>query len=77
MINKLQQLLKGKTKLNLHQNISNYDDEMNYKGQSGYSQFEEDPFAKNAPGIRKIMHEVLLLIEFLQTKPQIESMNIN
>ena len=40
-------------------------------------QFEEDPFAKNAQGIAKIHHEVLLLVEFLQTKPHVKSMSIN
>ena len=32
-----------------------------------------DPFSKNA----KIYHEVLLLMEFLQTKPDVKNMNIN
>ena len=35
---------------------------------------DEDPFAKNAQGIRKIYHEVLLLMKFLQTKPQVKKM---
>ena len=61
MIDKLQQL-KGKTKLKFFKNISNYYDNMNIK-------FDEDPFAKNAPGISKIYHEVLKLMKFLQTKP--------
>ena len=39
--------------------------------------FDEDPFAKNAQGISKIYHEVLKLMKFLQTKPQIENMNNN
>ena len=34
----------------------------------------EDPFAKNAQGISKIYHEVLLLMKFLQTKPQVKNM---
>ena len=46
---------------------------MNYKN----FQFAEDPFAKNAQGISKIHHEILLLMKFLQTKPQVESMNNN
>ena len=37
----------------------------------------EDPFSRNAQGISKIYHEVILLMNFLQTKPQIKSMNIN
>ena len=39
--------------------------------------FEEDPFAKNAEGIAKIYHEVLMLMKFLQTKSQVKNMNIN
>ena len=37
---------------------------------------DEDPFAKNAQGISKICHEVLLLLKSLQPKPQVNSMNI-
>ena len=37
--------------------------------------FDEDTFAKNAQGISKIYHEVLSLMEFLQTKPQVKNMN--
>ena len=40
-------------------------------------QTQEDPFSKNAQGISKIYHEVLLLMKFLQTKPQVKNMNIN
>ena len=36
-----------------------------------------DPFSKNAKGVGKIYHEVLLLMEFLQTKPDIKNMIIN
>ena len=39
--------------------------------------FDEDPFAKNAQCISKIYHEVLLLMKFLQTKPEVKDMNIN
>ena len=39
--------------------------------------FDEDPFAKNAQGISKIYHEVLKLMKFLQTKPQVKNMNID
>ena len=38
---------------------------------------DQDPFPKNAQGISKIYHEVLLLMKFLQTKPQVKNMNIN
>ena len=37
----------------------------------------EDPFAKKAQDISKIYHEVLLLVKFLQTKPEVMSMNID
>ena len=37
---------------------------------------QEDLFAKNARGITKIYHEVLLLMKFLQTKSQVKIMNI-
>ena len=40
-------------------------------------QTQEDPFSKNAQGISKIYHEVLLLMKLLQTKPQVKNMNIN
>ena len=38
---------------------------------------EEDPFARISQGISKIYHEVLLLMKFLQTKPQFKNMNNN
>ena len=72
MINKLQ-LLKGKTKLKFYKNISNYCDEMKHRN----SQTQEDHFSKNAEGISKTYHEMLLLMNFLQTKPQVKIMNIN
>ena len=72
MINKLQ-LLKGKTKINFHKNITNYYDEMKHKN----FETQEDTFSKNAQGVSKIYHEVLLLMKFLQTKPQVRNMNIN
>ena len=73
MINKLQSL-KGKTKLKFYKNISNYYIEMKNKN---FQTHHEDPFSKNAQGISKIYHEVLLLMEFLQNKPQVKNMNIN
>ena len=36
---------------------------------------DADNFANNAPGISKIYHEVLLLMKFLQTNPQVKNMN--
>ena len=73
MINKLQQL-KGRSKLKFYKNISNYYIEMKNKN---FQTNNQDPFSKNAQGISKIYHEVLLLMKFLQTKPQIKNMNIN
>ena len=73
MINKLQEL-KGKTKLKFYKNISNYYTEMKNKN---FQTHHEDPFSRNAQGISKIYHEVLLLMKFLQTKPQVKNMNIN
>ena len=50
---------------------------MNIRRQSGIFQIEEDLFSKNVQAIGKINHEVLLLMKFSQTKPQIENMNEN
>ena len=36
-----------------------------------------DPFSKNAKSVAKIYHEVLLLMEFLQTKPEVKNTNNN
>ena len=73
MINKLQSL-KGKTKLKLYKNISNYYIEMKNRN---FQTQDQDPFSRNAQGISKIYHEVLLLMKFLMTKPQVKNMNIN
>ena len=72
MINKLQEL-KGKSKFKFYKNISKYYTEMKNKN----FQTQQDPFAKNALGISKTYHEVLLLMKFSQTKPQVKKMNIN
>ena len=72
MIDNLQQL-KGKTKLKFHKNISNYYFEMKKKIQT----HQQEPFSKKAQSISKIYHEVLLLMKFLQTKPQVKNLNIN
>ena len=72
MIDKLQSL-KGKSKIKFYKNIHNYYTEMKNKN----FQTQEDPFAKNAQGISKIYHEVLLLMKFLQTKRKVKNMNIN
>ena len=72
MIDKLQSL-KGKTKLKFHKNISNYYTEMKNEN----FQTQEDPFSRNAQGISKIYNEVLVLMKFLQTKPQVKNINFN
>ena len=71
-INKLQSL-KGKIKLKVLKKIGNYYIEMKNRN----FQTQEDPFAKNAQGISKIYHEVLLLMKLLQTKLQVKNMSIN
>ena len=38
---------------------------------------DQYPFAKNAQATSKIYQEVLLLMKFLQTEPQVQNMNIN
>ena len=43
--------LERHSKLNFHQNISNYYDDMNYRRRSGNFQFDGNPFCKNARGI--------------------------
>ena len=73
MIDKLQSL-KGKVKLKLYKNISNYYIEMKNRN---FQTQDQDPFSRNAQGINKIYHEVLLLMKFLQTKSQVKNMNIN
>ena len=73
MIDKLQQL-KGKIKLKFYKNINNYYNEMKNKN---FQTNNQDPFSRNAEGISKVYHEVLFLMKFLQTKPQVKNMNIN
>ena len=38
---------------------------------------DQDPFGENAQGISKKYNEVLMLMKFLQTKPQVKNMSIN
>ena len=72
-MNNTKQQLKGKMKFNFYKNISNYYTQMKNK----IFQTQQDPFSRNAQGIKKIYHEVILLMTFLQTKPQIETLNNN
>ena len=69
MNNNLQEV-KGKTKLKFSKNISKYYENMN-------SRMDGDPFARNGQGLSKIYHEVLLLMKFIQSKPQVKNMNNN
>ena len=66
-IDKLQSL-KRKTNLKFYKNVNNHYDNMIIR-------MEEDPFGRNSRGISKIYQEVLLLMKFSQTKPQIKKMN--
>ena len=72
MINDLQSL-KGKSKLKFYKNTSNYYREMKNKN---FQTYDRDPFSRYAQGISKIYHEFLLLMKFLQTKPDNKNMNI-
>ena len=73
MIDKLQEI-KGKTKLKFFKIISNYFRELKNKN---FQTHHEGPFSRNAQGISKIYHEVLVLMKFSQTKPQVKNMNNN
>ena len=53
--------------------ISNYYDEMKHKN----FKTQEDIFSKNAQGASEIYHEVLFLLNFLQSKAQVKNMYIN
>ena len=72
MIDKLQSL-KSKTQLQFYKNISNYFDDMKHK----IFRTQEDLSATNAQGISKPYQEVLLIMKFLQIKPQVKNMNFN
>ena len=61
--------------MKIYQTIGNYYDEMGYRRRNNTFQFEEDQFSRNVEGLSKIYHELLLLNRFLQTKPQVMSMN--
>ena len=75
MINKLQSL-KGKTKLKFYKNLNNYIMFWNNKKPSNSR--SRSLCQKRIKAITsKIYHEILLLMEFLQTKPDIRNMNIN
>ena len=71
MIKKLQSL-KRKTKLKFYKIISNFYNELKHKN----FQTQDDTFPKNAQGISKNYHDVILLMKLLQTKPQVKCKNI-
>ena len=50
---------------------------MNIRRQSGNFWFEEDTFSENVESFSKIYHEDLLLLNFLQTKPEVRIINNN
>ena len=66
--------LIGRIKIKFYKNLSDYYKEMKKKK---FQTNNIDPFSENAQGISKIYHEVLLLMKFLQTKPQVKNMDIN
>ena len=70
MINKLQSL-KYETKLKIHQIKSKFYDKMNYRRLGGSFQMGEDFFSR---AFLKL--EALLLMKFLQIKPQLKSLKI-
>ena len=71
------QSLKGKTNLKIYRNISNYYDERKYRRQSGTFQFEETLLSKIEERIGKLYFEVIILMTFLQTKPQVRKIKFN
>ena len=72
MIDILQQL-EGRTKLQFYKSLSNFYDEMKHIN----FQTQEDSFSKNAQGISKNYHEVLMLVNFLPTQPSVKNTNNN
>ena len=73
MIDNLQQVKGNRYKLKFYKNINKYYDEMKHKN----FQTQEDLFSRNAQGVSKIYHEVLLLMKFLKITPQVKNMNID
>ena len=63
--------------MKIYQNNSDFYDEMGYRINSNTFKSADDPYRRNAQGISKIYHEVLLILSSLQTKPQVRSMSIS
>ena len=74
MISKLQSL--SIIKLKFHENVTDSLDQMVYMTQTNTFVFEEDRFSKGAQGGAKKFHEVLLLMNFSQKKPQVKNVNL-
>ena len=70
--NSTEDLIDKLKQLKFYKNIIHYYNEMKHNFQT----HQQDTFAKSAQGISKIYHEVLLLMKFLQTKPQVGNNNI-
>ena len=66
-IDKLQSL-KGKVKMQVHQDINSFFDGLKKRRKCRKNQFEEDSFRKNAQSKSNIPHEALVLLNFLPTK---------
>ena len=63
--------------MEIYQNIRIYWLEIKYRRQSGVFQFEEDRPSKKAEKNSRTNHQVLLLLNFLQTKSLERNININ
>ena len=63
--------------MEIYQNIRKYCDEIKYRRQSGVFQSEEDRPSKKAEKNSRTNHQVLLLLNFLQTKSLDRNIIIN
>ena len=69
------QSLNSKTRLISCKIVSTFYDDVSYRGQGNFFMIEEDFFSNIAQSIASIVHEALLLKNFLQREPQVRSMN--
>ena len=76
MTSKLQEI-KGKLTLKFYENKRNYCHEMNIRRQNGNFQFGKNLFSESVKSNSKFYYEVLLIMIFLQTKPNIKKMHNN
>ena len=63
--------------MKVSKNLCKNYDELIIQRQCGTFQFEKDQFSKKNQGIGKGYHEVLLLLKFLQNKPQVKKLKTN